>query len=43
VALFDGLSDRERVDVLAAITERFCPHCGGRHPDHSSCQCENDE
>ncbi len=44
VALFDGLSERERTDALGALAERFCPHCGGDQPKWcGGCQCENDE
>ena len=37
------LPPSERLEILAAMAELFCPHCGEDYPATGSCHCTNDE
>ena len=38
-----SLAEEGRLEFLALLRERFCPHCGEDQPLHGVCQCTNDE
>lgn len=43
----EPLSPEQRLDVLYAVSELWCPHCGYEHKrdpaKRDTCQCWNDE
>lgn len=44
LAILQPLSDEQRMEVIYAIKNAYCIHCGCKEPDTGSeCQCWNDE
>ena len=43
--LLNGLSTSEVHDVIQAIEDHYCRHCGNQHAQDSRmrCQCNNDD